>query len=71
MIETQYITRGRDTIYRVRPNPDGAACDGSDGVVVEWSDDGGKKWDGYFMIAADQVVDVARSMLLLATGKAE
>lgn len=68
MIEAHYISCGEMTNYRVRPNPDGGDAL-SAGVVIEWSDDGGKTWDGYFHIAPQQAEEVARSILLLMTGK--
>lgn len=71
MIATHYISLGPDTSYRVRPNPDGAAGDGSDGVVLEWSDDGGETWEGYFHIAGNQAEEVGRSILRLVLGPTE
>lgn len=70
MIEAHYISIGETTNYRVRPNPDGDDASTA-GVVLEWSDDGGKTWDGYFHIAPQNAAEVARSILLLMTGKAD
>ena len=34
------------TQYRIRPNPDTDATDGSDGIVFEWRDATDEKWSG-------------------------
>ena len=44
-IDTIKQIYGHDTtIYRVRPNPDGAPGE-NQGVVLDWSDDNGATWD--------------------------
>jgi len=70
MIEPNYIIHGEHTSYRVRPNPDSAAADGSEGIVVEWRNSGEDKWQGYTFIGPSEAMDVARAIALLMTGKA-
>jgi hypothetical protein len=65
--EIHHIIRTAETIYRVRPDPDFHAVDGSEGVVIEWSDDGGKTWDGMLSIAADALDGVAKALGSYAT----
>lgn len=49
------------TVYRIRNNPDAAPGEDA-GIVIEWSDNGGKEWDGYFFIAPDAIRGVAEAM---------
>lgn len=69
MLETHYVSYGENTNYRIRPNPDGTDAT-NDGIVLEWSDDGGKTWVGYFYISPEQAMEVAKAMLMLV-GKKE
>lgn len=69
MIEVNYIIHSEETSYRVRPNPDDSATDGSAGIVIEWRDAGEKEWTGYTFIAPNAAMDVARAIALLMTGK--
>jgi hypothetical protein len=50
------------TQYRVRPNPDGTATDGSDGIVFEWRDPTDEKWSGYFFVAPDAIPSLMKAM---------
>jgi hypothetical protein len=52
-LEKQYIVRTAETIYRVKPSAVGESVTGSDGIDLEWSDDGGKVWHGTFYVPAD------------------
>lgn len=65
-VERHFIVRGGETIYRVIPNPDGDSCNGSEGIVLQWSDDGGKEWGGTFFIAPEQMRGVAESIMEFA-----
>lgn len=64
-LEAQYISWGENTHYRIRPNPDSAATDGSEGIVLEWKDFGENEWKGYFFITPEQALEVAEAIRLL------
>ena len=63
-IEATYNVLSHDVTYRLRHNPDAAPGDDS-GVVIDWTDDDGKTYNGHCFIARDAVRPVARVLLLL------
>lgn len=52
LVERHTIIHTDATMYRLRPNPD---SEGGfhNGAALEWSEDGGKTWTGYFFIAPE------------------
>lgn len=50
------------TTYRLRPNPD-VDSGYSAGAVLEWSDDGGKTWTGYFFIAPEAMAAIGKALV--------
>jgi hypothetical protein len=69
MIEPNYIIYSQETMYRVRPNPDGESSDATEGVVLEWKEPEDTEWKGYFFIAPEVALEVAECIQRLCSGK--
>lgn len=68
--EIVHIIHTEFTSYRVRSNPDGEAPDGKEGIALDWSDDGGKTWQGYHFIAPEAIAPL-RDVLSYYVGLSE
>jgi hypothetical protein len=55
------------TCYRIRHNPDVPSTERA-GLVLEWSDDASRPWNGYFFIAPDAVDGVIKALTFLQSG---
>lgn len=65
MIETQYISHGESTNYRIRLNPDDPLDTVTPNAILEWKDHDQQEWVGGFFIGNDQILDVVNALLLL------
>ena len=64
MIEANYIIYDTESgaSYRVRPNPDGDALDGSHGLVIEYRDGPEDDWDKSLFIAPQAASGIAEAI---------
>lgn len=62
LVEKHTLVHTDGTAYRLRPNPD---SEGGfrHGAALEWSDDGGKTWTGYFFIAPEAMAAIGKVLV--------